>query len=44
MKNEDLDTKNKIIKVTIDLIREEKDVSKITIRRIAKEAEVAISM
>jgi len=44
MKNEDLDTKNKIIKVTIDLIREEKDVSKITIRRIAKEAELAISM
>ncbi len=44
MSKEDLDTKNKIINVTIDLIKEEKDVNKITIRRIAKEADVATSM
>ncbi|SIR18959.1 TetR/AcrR family transcriptional regulator [Halanaerobium kushneri] len=44
MKREDSDTKNKIIDVTIDLIKEKKDVSKITIRRIAKEAGVATSM
>mgnify|MGYP006306720171 FL=1 len=44
MTREDSATKNKIIDVTIDLIKEKKDVSKITIRRIAKEAGVATSM
>jgi len=44
MTSKDSDTKNKIIEVTINLIKEKKDVNKITIRRIAKEAEVATSM
>ncbi len=44
MSKEDLDTKNKIINVTIDLIKKEKVVSKITIRKIAEKAGVATSM
>ncbi len=37
-------TKEKIISVTIQLIREEKDVKKITMREIAKRADLAVSV
>lgn len=39
-----MNTKEKIIKATIDLIKEKQDIKKITIRKIAKKADVATSM
>ena len=44
MTEKEIDTKKKIIDATIQLIREEKDVDKITIREIAKRAGIAKSM
>jgi AcrR family transcriptional regulator len=39
-----METKDKIIMATIDLIKEKQDIKKITMRRIAKKADVAVSM
>lgn len=44
MENTDLDAKNRIIKATLELLNEEKDRNKITIRKIADEADVSIGL
>ncbi len=44
MTKNDLDTKQKIIDATIELIKEEMDVKKITVRGIARRAGIAKSM
>ena len=43
MKENDLDTRERIIKHTLELIQNEKDFSKITTRRIIQNAEVSLS-
>jgi AcrR family transcriptional regulator len=43
MKDNDLETREKILKKTLELIRSEKDYSKITVRRIVSYAGVSLS-
>lgn len=43
MKESDLETRERILKYTLELIRKEKDYSKITIRRIVSNARVSLS-
>src|SRR6056297_2134395 len=44
MSNGKISTKEKIIKETIQIMKKEKDFEKITMRNIAKKADVAVSM
>jgi len=39
-----INTKNKIIDVTIKLLKKEKDVTKVSMRKIASEADIAVSV
>lgn len=43
MKDKDLETRNKILKYTLELVQNEKDFSKITVRRIIAGAGVSLS-
>lgn len=44
MTQDQIDAKDRIVKAAIDILEEEKDVNKITVRRIAEKAQVGIGL